>query len=53
LHAVLEGWVVAEISDVTKARAWPEAMDQSRRGHGIQSVRPSHVPVSDRFRSDR
>jgi hypothetical protein len=51
LHAILEGWLVAEISDVTPARAQSEPLDESRRGRGIQSVRVGRVAISERFRT--
>jgi hypothetical protein len=53
LDAMLEGWVVAEISDAMLARKQPEPLTESRRGPGIQSVRPSRVAVSERFRTAR
>jgi hypothetical protein len=53
LHAILEGWVVAEISDLTPDRAQSEALDESRRGRGIQSVRGGRVAVAERFRTPR
>jgi len=43
LHAVLEGWVIAEISDATLPRAHPEPANEPRRGSGIQSRRPTRV----------
>jgi hypothetical protein len=53
LHAILEGWLVAEISDVTLARAQSEPFDESRRGRGIRSVRGGRVAVAERFRTSR
>jgi len=51
LRAVLEGWIVAEISDVTTAETQPGSPTESRRRQGIQSVRGSRASVSDRFRA--
>jgi hypothetical protein len=53
LHAVLQGLIVAEISDATTAEMQPGSPTESRRRHGIQSVRASRVSVSDRFRASR
>jgi len=53
LHAMLEGWIVAEISDATGAEMQPGSPTESRRRQGIQSVRGSRVAVSDRFRASR
>jgi hypothetical protein len=53
LHAVLEGWIVAEISDATTAETQTGSPAESRRRQGIQSVRGSLVSVSDRFRASR
>jgi hypothetical protein len=53
LHAALEGWVVAEISDAT----WPKThfipLIEPRRGQGLQSFRASRVSVSARSRPAR
>src|ERR1700683_4909425 len=51
LHAVLEGWIVAEISDATTAETESGSPTESRRRQGIQSVRGSRASVSDRFRA--
>ena len=53
LHALLEDWVVAEISDATMAEMQHALPTESRRRQGIQSVRGSRVSVSDRFRASR
>jgi len=53
LHALLEDWVVAEISDATTAEMQHALPTESRRRQGIQSVRGSRVSVSDRFRASR
>jgi hypothetical protein len=53
LDALLEGWVVAEISDLTSPPGPPEPAIESRRERGIQSVRASRISVSDRFRAAR
>jgi len=53
LHAVLEGWVVAEISDATLPQGLPKPATESHRGPGLQSVRSSRVAVSDRLRHSR
>ena len=53
LHAVLEGWIVAEISDAATAETEPGSPTESRRRQGIQSVRGSRASVSDRFRASR
>jgi hypothetical protein len=52
LHAMLEDWIVAEISDVTSPRTQQElkpARDLRRRP-GIKSVRTSTVSASPRLR---
>jgi hypothetical protein len=51
LNALLEGWVVAEISDLTLPAGPPEPPLESRRGRGIQRVRASRISVSERFRA--
>jgi hypothetical protein len=51
LSALLEGWVVAEISDLTLPAGPPEPPIESRRERGIQSVRASRISVSKRFRA--
>jgi len=53
LRALLEDWVVAEISDATTAEMQHALPTESRRRQGIQSVRGSRVSVSDRFRASR
>ncbi len=53
LHAMLEGLIVAEISDVTAATNQFESLDESRRSPGIQSIRKSRVSNSRRFRLTR
>jgi hypothetical protein len=53
LRAVLEGWIVAEISDAKTAETQCGSPTESRRRRGIQSVRGSRVAVSDRFRASR
>jgi hypothetical protein len=53
LSAVLEGWVVAEISDLTLSLNPPEPAIESRRERGIQSARTSRTSVSERFRAAR
>jgi predicted amidohydrolase len=53
LNAVLEGWIVAEISDATTAEMQPRLPTESRRRQGIQSVRGSQASVSDRYRASR
>jgi len=50
LHAALEGWIIAEISDATPAAMQPVPLIESSRGPGIQSSRSSRVAVSGRFR---
>ena len=51
LHAMLEGLIVAEISDVTSAKKQFEPPIESRRRPGIQSIRGgSRVSTSTRFR---
>ena len=51
LHAVLEGWVVVEMSDASAGKAQPQRAIESRRGAGVQSTRASRVSVSERLRS--
>ncbi len=51
LRALLEGWVVAEISEVTSPPRPPEPPIEARRTPGIQSVRASRISVSERFRA--
>lgn len=51
LHALLEDWIVAEISDATSARTQPERRLESRSGLGIKSVRAGGVSVSPRLRN--
>jgi hypothetical protein len=53
LHATLEGWVVAEISDATWSETQSMPLIESRRGQGIQSFRMSRVSVSARSRPAR
>ena len=53
LHAALEGWVIAEISDATWPETQPMPLIESRRGPGIQSFRMSRVSVSARSRPAR
>ena len=53
LHAMLEGWIVAEISDATVAKARPRPLIESRRGPGIQSIRASRVSGAEHFKSVR
>jgi hypothetical protein len=53
LDALVEGWVVAEISHVTLPPGPPEPPIESRRERGIQRVRASRISVSDRFRAAR
>jgi hypothetical protein len=50
LHAMLEDWIVAEISDASSPRTQPEPPLDSRRRQGIKSVRPSGVSVAPRLR---
>jgi len=53
LHAVLEGLIVAEISDATEAKARPRPLVESRRGPGIRSIRASQVSGAGHFKSVR
>ncbi len=53
LRAVLDGLIVVEISDVTSVTKPFEALDESRRSPGIQSVRKSHGANSRRSRATR
>src|ERR1700687_1540156 len=48
LHAMLEGLIVAEISDATAAEKQSEPPTESRRRPGIQSIRASRVSTSGR-----
>lgn len=50
LHAMLEGWVVAEISDLNLSLNPPKPPIESRRERGIQRVRRRGTSVSQRFR---
>jgi hypothetical protein len=50
LNALLEGLIVAEISDASSARTQPEPRLESRRTLGIKSVRASSASVSARRR---
>ena len=51
LHAMLEGWIVAEISDATLAKARPAPSGASRRGAGFQSIRASQVSGAEHFKA--
>ena len=53
LHAALEGWVVAEISDATWPMMESVPLVEARREQGIQSSRASRVAVSARLRPSR
>ena len=53
LSALLEGWAVAEISDLTLPPGPPEPPVESRRQRGIQRVRTRGTSVSQRFRPPR
>lgn len=53
LSALLEGWVVAEISDLSLLPRPPQPPIESRRGRGIQRVRASRISVSERFRASK
>ncbi len=53
LHAMLEGLIVAEISDATSAKTQSEPPSGSRRRPGIQSIRTSRVSISGRSRPAR
>jgi hypothetical protein len=53
LHAALEGWVIAEISDATSPRTEPVPLFDPRRAQGLQSFRVSRVSVSARLRPAR
>jgi hypothetical protein len=51
LHAMLEDWIVAEISDATSPRTQPEPPSfDLRRRPGIKSVRASSVSIFPRLR---
>jgi hypothetical protein len=50
LHAALEGWVIAEISDATWPGMESVPLVEGRREQGFQSFRASRVSVSARFR---
>jgi len=53
LHALLEGLIVAEISDVTSPTKQFEPANESWRGPGIQSIRKSRASNSRRSRFTR
>ena len=53
LHAALEGWVIAEISDATWPRMDSVPVVEARREQGFQSFRASRVAVSARSRPSR
>jgi hypothetical protein len=53
LHAVLEGLIVVEISEVTAATKQFEPPNESQRGRGIQSIRKSRGSNSRPFRPTR
>lgn len=53
LHAALEGWVIADVSDVSLANLQPMPLLEPRRGPGIQSFRMSRTSVSARLRPAR
>jgi hypothetical protein len=53
LHAALEGWVIAEISDATWPKSQPLPLFEPRRGQGLQNFRSSRVAVSARLRPAR
>ena len=53
LHAMLEGLIVAEISDFTSAKKQFEPANGPRRNPGIQSIRKSRVLNSRRARPTR
>jgi len=53
LHAALEDWVVAEISDATSFRTDSVPLVEARREQGFQSFRASRVSVSARSRPSR
>jgi hypothetical protein len=53
LHAMLEGLIVAEISDVTSDKKQVEPPIESRRRPGIQSIRGSRVSTPRGFRPTR
>ena len=53
LHAALEDWVVAEISDATSFRTDSVPLVEARREQGLQSFRASRVAVSARSRPSR
>jgi hypothetical protein len=50
LHAALEGWVIAEISDATWPRIQAVPLVESRREQGFPSFRASRVSISARSR---
>lgn len=53
LHAILQGCVIAEISDATVQRTLSKPASESQRGPGFQRVRAGRAPGSDPFRSGR
>jgi hypothetical protein len=53
LHAALEDWVVAEISDATSFRTDSVPLVEAHREQGFQSFRASRVSVSARSRPSR
>jgi hypothetical protein len=53
LHAALEDWVVAEISDATSFRMDSVPLVEARREQGLQSFRASRAAVSARSRPAR
>jgi hypothetical protein len=53
LRAMLEGLIVAEISDLTTATKQFEPLDESRRSPGIQGFRKGRVSTSRRSRPAR
>jgi hypothetical protein len=53
LDALLEGLIIAEISDASSARTQPEPRPESRRRSGIKSVRASAVSTSARLRTSK
>jgi len=50
LHAALEGWIIAEISDATPTEMRPVPAIEPSREPGIQSFRSSRIAVSRRLR---
>jgi hypothetical protein len=53
LHAVLEGLVIAEISDASLPQKLLKPATESRRGLGFRSLRSSRIGVSGRLRAGR